>query len=405
MNILRLSKGQAKISLLLLAYISFIALGMRDGLLGVAWPSIRTNFSKPLDSIGILLIAAVAGYMTSSFLIGALIRKVGIGNLLVFSCVLASTTLVGFSFAPYWWMLVVLSTIGGFGAGGIDAGLNTYLASHYGEGAMQWLHASYGVGVTLGPIIMTFGLTALHAWQPGYQTVGGFQLILLVCLVLTLSLWNGQSSSKEGEQPKTLTDYKTPMAETLRQPRAWLSAMLFFLYVGAEMAIGTWTYSLLVESRGVNPSMAGLWTSSYWATFTIGRVLAGLYARKLGINRLVRGGLIGALVGAALLVWNPSTIANLVAVALIGFAIAPIFPALMSDTSRRVGERFAANTIGFQMAATGLGTAVIPGVLGVLARQFSLEVIPICLVGVFIGLLGFYLISTKPTQIHQEKLI
>ena len=41
-----------------------------------------------------------------------------------------------------------------------------------------------------------------------------------------------------------LTDYKTPMAETLRQPQVWLSVLLFFLYVGAESSLGTWTYTL-----------------------------------------------------------------------------------------------------------------------------------------------------------------
>jgi fucose permease len=83
------------------------------------------------------------------------------------------------------------------------------------------------------------------------------------------------------------------------------------------------------------------------------------------------------------------------AVALIGFAIAPIFPALMSGTSQRVGPHFAANTIGMQMAAAGLGTAVIPSLVGVLARRSSLEIIPICVIVLLTGLLGAYLLAEK----------
>ena len=97
--------------------------------------------------------------------------------------------------------------------------------------------------------------------------------------------------------------------------------------------------------------------------------------------------MIGALTGALLLVWNPSAAVNLLAVAIIGFSIAPIFPAMMSGTSKRVGEHFAANTIGMQMTATGLGTAVIPGLMGVIAKQVSLETIPLILLGVYAGLL------------------
>jgi fucose permease len=258
---------------------------------------------------------------------------------------------------------------------------------------MQWLHACYGIGVTLGPIIMTIALTSLNSWRVGYLVVGGFQLALATLFVLTLAMWNQKGAPEGSEEPKRLTDYKTPMRETLRQPQVWLSVLLFFFYVGAEVSLGTWTYSLLIGSRGIDPTVAGFWAGSYWATFTVGRVVAGLFAKRAGVNLLVMGGLVGALLGTTLLVWNPSEVANLLAVALIGFSIAPIFPALMSGTSKRVGAHFAANTIGMQMAAAGLGTAVIPSLLGVLARQVSLEVIPICLMVLYGALFGLYTLA------------
>lgn len=232
--------------------------------------------------------------------------------------------------------------------------------------------------------------------------VSGFQIVLAAGFLLTLSLWNKKELPEDIDEPKRLTDYKTPMGETLRQSRVWLSALLFLLYVGAEVSLGTWTYSLLVESRGVNPTAAGLWAGSYWATFTVGRILAGLFAKRTGVNLLLQGSLVGALLGTGLLIWNPTEVANLVAVAMIGFSIAPIFPALISGTSQRVGTNFAANTIGMQMTATGLGAAAIPSLIGVLARRFSLEVIPFCLLVVFMGLTGFYLLSIKTKVVERE---
>lgn len=395
MSTTRTTQGFSEVSLVLLAYIAFIALGMPDGLLGVAWPSIRADFSIPLDSLGILLFASVSGYMTSGFLSGPLIARLGVGNVLAASCALTGTGLIGYTLVPTWWMLVLLGVLAGLGAGAIDAGLNTYVAAHFGEGLMQWLHASYGIGITLGPIIMTVALNTLSSWRVGYRVVGGFQLAMAACFVLTLSMWDRKEVSVGIEKPKRLTDYKTPMGITLRQPRVWLSALLFFLYVGVEVSFGTWTYTLLTESRSISTASAGFWVGSYWATFTIGRIIAGLFARRVGVNILVLGGIAGALLGAALLVWNPSQVANLVAVTLIGFSIAPIFPALMSGTSQRVGEQFAANTIGMQMTASGLGAAIIPSLLGVLARRFSLEIIPVCLVAVVVALFGFYRLSIK----------
>jgi len=375
---------------------------MPDGLLGVAWPSIRASFLIPLDALGILLVATVSGYMTSSFLSGVLIARMGVGKLLAVSCALTGSALIGYTLIPSWWMMVLLGVFAGLGAGAIDAGLNTYVAAHFGEGLMQWLHASYGIGVTSGPIIMTIALTTFNSWRVGYRTVGGFQILLAFCFALTLPLWYRQSVANGKDESKRLTDYKTPLDETLRQPKVWLSALLFFIYVGGEVSLGAWTYSLLVESRHIDPATAGLWAGSYWATFTVGRVIAGLDARRVGVNLMVQGSLVGALLGTALLVWNPSAVANVIAVAAIGFSIAPIFPALTSGTSQRVGAHFAANTIGMQMAATGLGIAVIPSILGVLARRYTLEVIPICLAVIFATLLGLYLLLIT-RQVHMEK--
>jgi fucose permease len=403
LNIWNKVKYYPNIGLVMLAYVAFIALGMPDGLLGVAWPSIRASFSLPLDAIGMLLPVIVAGYLTSSFLSGPLIARWGIGRVLTASCVMTGVALIGYTLVPVWWMMVLLGVLAGLGAGAIDAGLNSYVAANFGEGLMQWLHASYGIGVTLGPIIMTIALSSLNSWRVGYRGVGGFQLVLASCFVLTLSIWNKQKPSAGSDEPKRLTDYRTPMVETLHQPRVWLSALLFFMYVGAEVSLGTWTYSLLTQSRGIAPSVAGLVAGSYWATFTIGRVVAGLYAKRAGVNLLVQGSLVAALLGAVLLFWNPSELVNLLAVALIGFAIAPIFPAMMSGTSRRVGVKNAANTIGMQMAASGLGTAVIPSFLGVLANRFSLEVVPICMMVVFSILFGLYRLSMTTREISDEQ--
>lgn len=86
-------KQYPRLGLILLAFIAFVALGLPDGLLGVGWPSIRTGFSVPLDSIGMLLTAIVAGYMTSSFLSGFLLSRVGVGCVLAASCFLTGLAL------------------------------------------------------------------------------------------------------------------------------------------------------------------------------------------------------------------------------------------------------------------------------------------------------------------------
>jgi fucose permease len=389
-----LKTNRSKIGLILLAFIAFISLGLPDGLLGIAWPSIRNHFSLRLDALGLLLFASTAGYMTSSFLSGKIISKIGIGGTLAASCFLTGAGLIGYTLVPAWWMMVALGIVAGLGAGAIDAGINTYIASNFGEGLMQWLHASYGVGVTLGPIIMTIGLTTFNAWQWGYRNVGTAQIVLAACFLLTIAMWQQKPATEQKEELK-LTDYETPIGETLRRPAVWMSLLLFFIYTGLEVSFGTWTYSLLTLSRNVSPEVAGLWAGSYWATFTLGRILAGLLTRRWGVNALLVGGLIAATTGAVLLWWNPFPTASIIAVSIIGFALAPIFPGLMSGTGARVGDHHAANTIGMQISAAGFGAAVVPAIAGVLAQNISLEAIPMYLTGLFVILLTIYALTSR----------
>jgi fucose permease len=388
------------IGLILLAYIAFISLGLPDGLLGVAWPSIRAEFARPLDSLGLLLISSTTGYLTSSFFSGRIMARLGVGRLLAASCFATGVALLGYTIAPSWWIIVALGLLAGSGAGAIDAGLNTYVAANYGEGLMQWLHASFGVGVTLGPIIMTGGINNFNSWRAGYIVVGTAQVVLALCFFLTASSWKQPMPQVEGEtEPEQrLTDYKTSLRHTLRQPSVWLSLLLFFLYVGVEVTLGQWAYSLLTEGRGISPEVAGLWAGSYWGTFTVGRIAAGLYTRRISVDLLLRVCISAAFFGAVLIAWNPVEWVSLLGIAVVGFAVAPIFPALVSGTADRVGPAHAANTIGMQISAAGLGIAVIPGLAGVLARVYTLEIIPFYLIGTIALLFVGYLSATRYTE-------
>lgn len=388
-----LNKSRSQKGTVILAFIAFISLGLPDGLIGVAWPSMRESFSRSLDSLGMLLAASMAGYLLSSFYSGKVTSRLGVGWLLSLSCLATGASLLGYTLAPYWWMMIPLAVMAGFGAGAIDGGINTYVASNFGEHLMQYVHASYGIGITMGPVIMTSGINYFSSWRLGYVAVGSLQILLAVSFALTVAMWRtGRNVEEKG---KVLSDYKTPIIETLRQADVWISILLFFIYAGIEATIGSWAYTLLTESRGISSEAAGFIVGSYWATFTIGRILAGIFTKRFRMHSLIRGSLMGAFLGAALLIWNPFKAVSLIGVVFIGFAIAPIFPGMVSLTHRRVGARFAANTIGMQISAAGLGVAVIPGLTGVLAQRISLEVIPVLILFWIISLFVLYSLSIR----------
>ncbi len=167
--------------LLLLCFIAFISLGLPDAILGVAWPSMTGELDATLDRLGLIIVGGTSGYIISSFMTGAVLRLIGVSWLLIGSGLLTTVGLILVTVVDSWLYLPFIALISGLGGGGIDAALNTYVEKHYSGRVMQWLHASFGVGVTIGPLIMTGALVATGQWRLGYLVV----IILMLLMIAT----------------------------------------------------------------------------------------------------------------------------------------------------------------------------------------------------------------------------
>ncbi len=407
-----MKKYQTTILLIGLTYISFISLGLPDGLLGVAWPSIRAFFNLPLDALGALLVMFTTGYLLSSFSSGRILARLNVGALLALSCLATAVSLLGYALTSNWWIMVTLGLLSGLGAGAIDAGLNTYAATHFSARSVNWLHACYGIGATIGPFIMTSVLTAHHPWQRGYVTVGLGQLALAICFGMTSKLWANNSSEPVGlaqnDHSKSASSVRAsptspPLTSTLRLPMAWLSIAVFFVYTGIEAAAGTWSYSLFTEGRGVPMMTAGTWVSVYWGCLTAGRLLSGFAINFVPVRLLLRYCIVGISLGAGMIWLNITGFISFVGLALMGLLSAPIFPSMIATTPERLGEAHTANVVGFQIAAAVLGASLLPSLIGLLADNFGLEVIaPTLLVAAMLLLTIYEMLAATSPKVVQE---
>ena len=130
--------------LLGLAYLGYIGLAVRGGVLGIAWPSIRADFDVSLDALGALLGPGSVSYLIGSFVSGRALARWDLGLLLAAGFGGLALNLAGTAVATSWWMLLVLGVPGGLGAGLIDAGMNIYMTNRHGPREMNWLHACFG---------------------------------------------------------------------------------------------------------------------------------------------------------------------------------------------------------------------------------------------------------------------
>ncbi|MBN1206177.1 MAG: MFS transporter [Myxococcaceae bacterium] len=370
--------------LLVLAYLAFVSLGLPDTVLGVAWPSLRETFSLPQALLGVPLAASATTYFLSGLLAGRLIRMAGIGSLLALSTALVAIGVAGYTLTPAFALFLFAAGLVGFGSGAVDSALNTYAAQNFGARHMTWLHAAYSTGAALGPATLTALLARGASWRVGYAVIGTALAAMAVAFTLTRRQWvAGSPSSPKLDAPgalgtESLNEASRPVSgwTALRHPRVWLQVAIFFIYTGIEVSAGQWSYTVLIEERGVDATTAGAWITLYWASLLAGRIVLGFVVERVGTVRLLRLATGAAVVGALVFAAPGLPVGvGAVGLALLGFALAPIFPGLMAETPRRVGEQTALHAIGFQVSAATAGVAFLPSVAGLLGEGFGLVAI------------------------------
>ncbi|QAT85421.1 major facilitator superfamily protein [Corallococcus coralloides] len=369
-------------ALLTLAYLAFVSLGLPDAVLGVAWPSLRDTFGLSQAAMGAILGTAAVAYFTSGLLAGRLMRALNLGLLLALSTGSVALGLTGYATVPLFVLFLAAACFIGFGSGAIDSALNNYAAQNFGPKHMAWLHAAYSVGAAMGPVLMTALLARGAGWRTGYAVLAGVLGTLALTFLLMRRLWDAPVGAP-GEEPRVEVITSSAM-EAVRRPRVWLQIFTFFFYTGVEVTAGQWSFTVLTEGRGLHTAAAGTCVSIYWGSLLVGRVLSGFVVEHLRPVRMLHGSTALAVVGAAL--FAIPAVPPALGLALLGLALAPIFPALMSETPRRVGLDVSAHAVGFQVSAATTGVAALPSLAGIIAERWGLQFIAPYMLGVAVVL-------------------
>ena len=376
--------------LLAIIYLTFISLGLPDGLLGAAWPVMHVDLSAPVAAQSAVSVIISGCTIISSLLTARLVRKLGTGRLSAISVAFTAAAIIGFSFAGNLWQLCLIAIPYGLGAGAIDAALNNYVALHYSARHMSWLHCCWGVGASMGPVVMGWALTGPTSWHGGYLIIGGMQAVITALLFFTLPLWkrggadeqiaeqalskDGHSSDAVGEAPAPLTN-----RQLLRLPGALAAVGSFGCYCALESSTGLWVASYLVMVRGIDAATAASIVSLFFIGITVGRLLSGFAAGVLDSVRQIRLGQACIAAGILLLLLAPVAAVIWLAVGLIGMGCAPIYPSIVALTPRRFGAHASQGLVSLQMACAYTGTSLVPPVFGLVAGAGRAMFIPFML--------------------------
>ena len=366
--------------LLPIIYLAFISLGLPDSLLGSAWPTMYPQLGVPFSYAGILSMIISLGTIVSSLNSDRLTRALGTGRVTALSVGMTAAALFGFSVSGQFWMLCLWAIPYGLGAGSVDAALNNYVALHYESRHMSWLHCMWGVGTTIGPVVMGVALSGGLSWNSGYRYIALFQIALTAVLFCSLPLWHKRpDAAPDGTAPKALT-----LPQVFALPGAKEVMLCFFCYCAVESTAGMWAASYCTLFRGIDAKRAASWASLFYVGITIGRFFCGFITMKLNDQKMIRLGQAVIAVGTILMLLPLGDSLLFIGLILIGLGCAPIYPSIIHETPANFGADLSQGIIGIQMAFAYVGTCLMPPVFGVLGQHISFGLYPVFLMAILI---------------------
>jgi MFS transporter, FHS family, glucose/mannose:H+ symporter len=267
-----------------------------------------------------------------------------------------------------------MASVAAYGLGlGLIVPADNLLIAEIGAGAAPSSRASavsllnffWGVGAVFCSLMV--GWTAAHKLLPIFL---GSVAVLLVLLALAMRNLPFPVAAKAAESSAPSSSSSSSWREMAKSPAIWIFAAIFFLYPGAETAVGGWigSYVLRVLPLGAHGvEMASMMPAFFYSALTVGRAMGTAFLRYFPERRVLQAGYAAGVAGIGLMLWTSALLGVIGGALITGLSFATLYPITVARFSQRFGV--AARSIGAVMfSLASVGPAVIPWMVGVISH-------------------------------------
>lgn len=365
--------------LLIVIYVAFIGLGIPDSLIGSAWPAIHTEIGIPVEAVSVLTLIISGCTVLSSMFSAGILNKLGTAKVTAFSTAMTAAALLGFSFAPSFWVMIPLAVVLGLGAGAIDSGLNNYVALHFKASHMNFLHCFYGVGVSLSPYLMSQALSDA-GWRSGYRYAFYVQAAITLLLIISLPMWKKGVSAEHSEEE---VGVNLTLAQMAKQSDVRLVWVIMLATNAIEYACGVWGSTYLVAEKGFSAEHGALALTVYYVGMSVGRFLSGLLSEKISTWKRIGIGTIILAPAIAVMLLPLHGIVSVIALFFIGLGNGSIYPNMIHLTPHNFGKEVSQSIMGSQIAFAYIGVMLAPPAISLISGLIGIKIYPVVLAALY----------------------
>lgn len=360
--------------LLILVYIVFTSVGLSTFVLGSAWPVMQSDLQLPLYGAGVLSFIISTGMIISSFFGGRIIKFLGTGKTLFISMIMTAIAVMCYGKLPTFNLLCAAALPFGLGIGAMNMTSNHFLSLNYKPSHMNWMHGFWGIGATIGPLIMSYYIAHNNNWKKGYLSISMIYFFLVIVILFSLPLFKNVKNRLGDENQKNEIN---KFSKIIKTPKLKLTLLCFFFCCAVEQTIGLWGSSYLLKTKEVSAEVAAACLSVFFAGVTIGRFVSGAVTIKVNTITLVRIGIWIEIIGGIFLILPFPVIFSMIGLILIGFGSSPVVPCMTQQTAQKFGKEISGTIVGYQIAFGFMGSTFIPPIFGWIASKYDISVFPL----------------------------
>jgi FHS family glucose/mannose:H+ symporter-like MFS transporter len=300
--------------------------------------------------------------------LGLIVDRYGLKLPLAAGAWLVAGALVLIGSAAGYAQLIVASVCLGCGGGAVNGSSNTLVADLHDDprrkaAALNRLGVYFGIGALLLP----FSLGALRST---FGVAGLLQAAAVLCGVAGLAAVVLTFPPPKQRQGWPLAQ----MPRFIRMPVVLTLAALLFFQSGNEFMLGGYISSFLSREIRLSPEAASYALAGYWAAITIARIVLGRLLLRVGAVPAVLASALASAVGALMIGTARSPAVACAGAVLTGFALAGIFPTVLSLAGARFPEH-SGTVFGILFTVALAGGMTMPWVSGQLADTAGVRLV------------------------------
>ena len=334
---------------------------------------VRQALNATEMQLGMMIGSIYIGSMLMALALGELSERTGKRNASIIAAGCFGTGALLVVVSGYVELSIVSYFIYGCGVGGLEAMLFSLIGDYNGKHAsrhMNLTQALFSIGAFISPIVLNSIVTYI-VYRPVYIFVWILMYLLAVIFLIDKSV--DDFAVKSSEKTGGLTIFKLA-----RKPAMLIFMLVLMTAIGCETALTYWLVNYF-DLIGAS-SLGAFGLSVYWFFSIPGRVIG---SRVTDPGKYLMQCFILCSIGIVFLLVIPNPLLKLGGIAVVGLALAPVYPSISTIGGSLFPENSGA-AYSLMVFSCGFGGAAAQPIIGFIAKLASISTIYIAIAVIMI---------------------